>query len=86
MSEGDGLVLSYGSTVYSSTKTDGDPKPAPTSGLEESPNLWFGFCILMNPICSPLISIFTFSNTLKVPDDIVISTNFGTISGIPLSR
>ena len=39
VSEGAGLVLSYGSTVYSSTKTDGDPKPAPTSGLEESPNL-----------------------------------------------
>ena len=38
-SDGAGLVLSKGSTVYDSTKTDGLPNPAPTSGLDVSPNL-----------------------------------------------
>ena len=39
VSDGAGLVLSNGSTVYVSTETEGDPKPAPISGLEVSPNL-----------------------------------------------
>ena len=38
-SDGAGLVVSKGSTVYDSTKTDGLPNPAPTSGLDVSPNL-----------------------------------------------
>ena len=37
--DGDGLEVSKGSTVYFSTRTDGDPNPAPTSGLDVSPNL-----------------------------------------------
>ena len=39
VSDGAGLVVSNGSTVYDSTKTDGLPSPAPTSGLDVSPNL-----------------------------------------------
>ena len=59
MSDGAGLDVSKGSTVYSSTKTDGLPNPAPTSGLDVSPNLWLGFCILANAIWVPSSSIFT---------------------------
>ena len=35
---------------------------------------------------TPSTSIFAFSNTLNVPETMFISTNFGIISGIPLSR
>ena len=92
VSDGAGLVLSNGSTVYVSTETEGDPKPAPISGLEVSPNLWLGFCILANPSVSGLANllkdfvILTSSSTLNVPFCIFISTNLGTISGIALSR
>ena len=64
----------------------GEPKPAPTSGLASSPNLWFGLCDLIKPIWVPLTSTFTSSNTENVPEVIVISINLGTISGIPLSK
>ena len=39
VSDGAGRSLSYGSTLYFSTRTDGDPNPAPISGRELSPNL-----------------------------------------------
>ena len=70
MSDGAGLDVSKGSTVYSSTKTDGLPNPAPTSGLDVSPNLWLGAWDLIKPIWVPFISTFTFSKTEKVPEEL----------------
>ena len=68
MSDGAGLEVSKGSTVYFSSKTERDPNPAPTSGLDESPNLWLGCFILANPICVPSISMLISSKTLNVPE------------------
>ena len=66
---------------------EGDANPAPISGLEVSPNLWFGFWILINPI--DLLSeskIMASSNGVNVPDSILISQTFGAISTCWLSR
>ena len=84
--DGAGLDWSYGSIIYFSTLTLGEPNAAATSGLDKSPNLWFGSWDLNKPISTPLSSTFTSSKTVKVPDVICISNNLGITSGIPLSK
>ena len=79
-------MRSNGSIIYFSTFELGAPNPAVNSGLLSSPNLWLGAWDLIKPIWVPFISTFTFSKTEKVPEAISISINFGTISGIPLSK
>ena len=90
-SDGAGLFLPKGFTVYFSSVVASAPRPAPISGLPLSPNLWFGACNLTYPICGSSKLLFTnsiraFSNTLNEPETISISINFGTISGDWLSR